>query len=186
MHLYRTIYDDVGPILIVLITVVGIRLLSYWRSFIFHRERYRHIELVSTDEIRTLPLPFVKIQITTRGSAGSTEVILRGIRNVQDLASEDPQMYRKVLSVELVTESQRQASHVEQAFATCPIPVTSLVIPAGYETPNGTKLKARGLHFAVEQRRAGWNKKSGKTGSSTMTKRASWSPPNCANFSRCL
>ena len=163
MHLYRTIYDDVGPILIVLITIVGIRLLSYWRSFIFHRERYRHIELVSTDEIRTLPLPFVKIQITTRGSAGSTEVILRGIRNVQDLASEDPKMYRKVLSVELVTESQRQAAHIEQAFAACPIPVTSLIIPAGYETPNGTKLKARGLHFAVEQRRAGWNKKSGKT-----------------------
>ncbi len=163
MHFYRTIYDDIGPFLLILITIVGIRLLSYWRSFIFHLARYRQTESVSTDDLRKLSLPFVKIQITTRGSAGSTEVILRGIRNVQNLASEDPQLYGKVLSVELVTESQRQADAVEEAFAADPISVTSLVVPAGYETPDGTKLKARGLHFATEQRRAGWNKKTGRT-----------------------
>ena len=163
MHLYRTIYDDIGPFLLVLITIVGIRLLSYWRSFIFHRGRYRHVETVSTDEIRRLSLPFVKVQITTRGSAGSTEVILRGIRNVQNLASEDPRMYGEVLSVELVTESDTQAAQIERSFAGYPISVTSLVIPAEYETPNHTKLKARALHFAAEQRRAGWNKKDGKT-----------------------
>ena len=149
--------------MLVLITIVGIRLLSYWRSFIFHLKRYRRIERVTTDEIRRLSLPFVKIQITTRGSAGSTEVILRGIRNVQELAWEDPQLYRAVLSVELVTESQSQSDHIEHVFSGYPISVTSLVIPAEYETPNHTKLKARGLHFAVERRRSGWNKKDGKS-----------------------
>ena len=138
-------------------------MLSYWRSFIFHLKRYRHIEPVSTDEILKMALPFVKVQITTRGSDGSTEVILRGIRNVQELASDEPELYGKVLSIELVTESQSQADRIERAFADYPVPVTPLVLPADYETPNGTKLKARGLHFAVERRRAGWNKKSGKT-----------------------
>ena len=163
MHLYRVVYDGVGPVLLVLISIVGIRMLSYWRSFIFHLKRYRHIEPVSTDEILKMALPFVKVQITTRGSDGSTEVILRGIRNVQELASDEPELYGKVLSIELVTESQSQADRIERAFADYPVPVTPLVLPADYETPNGTKLKARGLHFAVERRRAGWNKKSGKT-----------------------
>src|SRR4051812_26367227 len=35
--------------------------------------------------------------------------------------------------------------------------------PPNYQTPNGTMLKARGLHYAVEWRRAGWNRKPGRT-----------------------
>ena len=164
MHWYRTAYSYVAPILLVLITIVGIRLLSYWRSFVFHLERYRHTEPVFTKELRQLAMPFVKFQITTRGSAGSTEVILRGIRNVQQLAYEDPRVfYRDFLSIELVTESRSQAVNIERVFATYPVPVSSLVVPPDYETPNGTKLKARGLQYVTAQRRMGWNAKLGKT-----------------------
>ncbi|MGA8725244.1 MAG: glycosyltransferase family 2 protein [Acidimicrobiales bacterium] len=162
-HVYQSIYHQIGPVLLVLISVVGIRLLSYWRSFAFHLKRYRHTDPVPTDELRNLALPFLKIQITTLGSAGSTEVVLRGIRNVQELGSEDPELYGKVLSVELVTESQRQADYVEAVFESDPVSVTTLVLPSDYETPKATKFKARGLHFAVERRRDAWNKKSGKT-----------------------
>jgi hypothetical protein len=107
----------VGPILFVLITFVGVRMLSYWRSFVFHSARYRQRVPVSTEELPHLEVPFVKVQITTRGSAGSTEVILRGIRNVQLLAAEDPELYGRLLSVELVTESELHAAHLERVFA---------------------------------------------------------------------
>jgi hypothetical protein len=63
-------------------------MLAYWRSFIFYWPRYRQRQDVSTADLLTMNVPFVKIQVTTRGSAGSTEVILRGIRNVMRLAQE--------------------------------------------------------------------------------------------------
>ncbi|MFZ2056477.1 MAG: glycosyltransferase family 2 protein [Acidimicrobiales bacterium] len=163
MHVYMSAYEAVGPPLLVLITFVGVRLLSYWRSFVFHSDRYRHTDTVSTQDLHMLSLPYLKVQITTRGSAGSTEVVLRGIRNVQELGAEDPTFYRELLSVELITESKAQAARVERTFAGHPIAVDAVVLPDGYETPNGTKLKARALHFAVERRRAGWNRKPGRT-----------------------
>lgn len=163
MHLYSETYSVLSPYILALITVIGIRMLSYWRSFIFHLDRYRQTTPLSTDELRKCSLPNVKIQITTRGSAGSTEVIIRGIRNVQHLAAEDPEFYANIISVELVTESPAQAAHVKQVFLDNPIPIDTLTLPDDYETPNGTKLKARGLHFAVERRRSGWNRKPGTT-----------------------
>jgi len=163
MHLYTSAYGTAGLPLLILISFVGIRLLSYWRSFVFHSDRYRHTQPVSTEELRLLQLPYVKVQITTRGSAGSTEVILRGIRNLQKLGAENPGLFGAVLSVELITESKTQAERVERTFAGDAIAVEAVVLPADYETPKGTKLKARALHFAVERRRAGWNRKPGRS-----------------------
>ena len=172
-HVYQSIYHEIGPVLLVLISVVGIRMLSYWRSFAFHLKRYRHTDPVPTDELRNLALPFLKIQITTLGSAGSTEVVLRGIRNVQELGSEDPELYGKVLSVELVTESQRQADYVEAVFETDPVSVTTLVLPADYETPKGNQVQGTGSPL---RRRATpkWleQEESGRPGYSITTKRA--------------
>ena len=48
-------------------------------------------------------------------------------------------------------------------MAGSPARVDTLAVPVLYETPNGTKLKARGLHYAVEYRRTGWNRAPGKT-----------------------
>ena len=72
MHFYTSAYEAAGPPLLVLVTFVGIRLLSYWRSFVFHSDRYRHTATVSSEELKKVPLPYVKVQITTRGSAAST------------------------------------------------------------------------------------------------------------------
>ncbi|MDP9885830.1 hypothetical protein J2W21_003355 [Sinomonas atrocyanea] len=138
-------------------------MLSYWRSFIFHTTKYRRVEPVTTEDLRSKPVPFMKIQITTRGSAGSSAVIMRGIENVIELANEDPEFYGRRLSVEVVTESEPQRQLLLQTFSTAPVEVGVLVVPSTYRTPAGTQMKARGLHYAVEQRRAHWNRKPGRT-----------------------
>ncbi|GIG29379.1 glycosyltransferase family 2 protein [Cellulomonas marina] len=152
-----------GWVLFVGISVIGVRMLSYWRSFLFSWRRYRHRDVVSTAQLRLTPVPFVKVQITTRGSAGSSEVIQRGIDNVMALAAEDPEFYGEILSVEVVTESLDQATLLHDRYAPAPVDVSVLLLPADYQTPGGTQLKARGLHYAVERRRAGWNAKPGRT-----------------------
>jgi hypothetical protein len=87
-------------------------------------------------------LPFVKVQITTRGSAGSTPVIRRGIEQVVALVQEDPALYASVLSVEVITESAEQQRLLEREFASAPVCVPVLVLPQGYQTPNGTHWQA--------------------------------------------
>jgi hypothetical protein len=161
--LYYFIYSTLGPILFIAISLIGVRLLFYWWSFIFHWKRYRSLKPVSTAQLKRVNLPYLKIQTTTRGSQGSTEVILRGIKNVLALASEDPEFYKTKLSVEVVTESDEQSHIIKTAFASAPIKIDVLVMPMSYQTKNFTQLKARGLHYAVEQRRAGWNKVDGRT-----------------------
>ena len=150
-------------LVLLLISLIGFRMLSYWSSFLFASQRYRVRDTVSTTELRELTVPFVKVQVTTRGSAGSSEVIMRGVRNLVLLAAEDPEFYGSFLSVEVVTESQEQAELLEERFATSSISVSGLVLPPDYATPHGTQLKARGLHYAVERRRQGWNAKPGRT-----------------------
>lgn len=152
-----------GPFLYIAVSVIGVRMTGYWLSFIVFWGRYRRREAVTTAELRGLEVPFVKIQITTRGSDGSTGVILRGIRNAVELGREDPGFYGRLLSVEVVTESAEQAETVRSVFRDSPIAVDALVIPASYETPAATGLKARGLHYAVENRRGLWNRKPGRT-----------------------
>jgi hypothetical protein len=160
---YHSILSVLGTMLLVGISLIGVRMFFYWWSFAAHWDRYRQRRPVSTDDLRRLPVPYVKIQITTRGSAGSTEVILRGIRNVVELAAEDPAFYGGFLSVEVVTESDVQAHLLRGAFAGAPVPVDALVLPADYRTRRGTQLKARALHYAVECRRRGWNRRPGRT-----------------------
>lgn len=162
---YLGLITIISKVLFILIIFIGIRFLFYWKSFLFNWKRYRVRENVSTSYLKknSFLIPNLKIQITTRGSKGSTEVILRGIRSVANLYLEAPSFYNKVLSVEVITESNEQASLVKQAFKETGLKVDALVIPPDYQTPNGTKLKARGLHYAVEQRRSGWNKLGGRT-----------------------
>lgn len=161
--MYSALFSYVGPVLIIGVSLIGLRMLSYWRSFLFAWPRYRHRSTITTAQLRRLDVPYVKVQVTTRGSAGSSEVILRGIRNVVELAEQDPEFYGRMLSVEVVTESEVQVQVLERTFADAPIAVHALVMPQDYHTEHGTQLKARGLHYVVEQRRAGWNRKPGKT-----------------------
>lgn len=156
----------VGYLAVVCVSIIGIRLLFYFHSFFFHWPRYRQLRLISTDDLKALPsLPFVKIQITTKGLPDSTRVIQRGIENVIALVREDPNLYWDKLSIEVVTESEEQKALLEEDFAAPSFPVQAfaLLVPGAYESPRGTKLKARSLHYMVELRRRGFNHKAGRT-----------------------
>lgn len=157
------IWSTVGILLFVLISFIGLRMLSYWRSFVFLSHRYRGRDEWSTGDLKTLDVPYMKVQITTRGSVGSSEVIMRGIRNVMLAAADDPAYYGHLLSIEVVTESQDQIEMLLDRFAGYPVDILGLLVAADYRTPKGTQLKARGLHCAVERRREGWNDKPGRT-----------------------
>lgn len=153
-----------GYLMLILISIIGVRLLFYYDSFFFHWPRYRRLERITSDDIRALPhLPFVKVQITTAGTAGSTEVIRRGIQNIVALVAEAPDLYGPKLSVEVITRSPEQERVLEGEFAGSQFPVEVLVVPPEYETPLSTKLKARQMHYVVELRRQGFNRKPGKT-----------------------
>lgn len=145
------------------ISIIGVRLCSYFHSFVFHWKRYRCMSMVNTSELKALNVPHVKVHVTTRGLPGSTEVILRGIRNVAALVAEDTEFYGKLLSVEICTESKDQAQLLAWEFRRSPLSVRTVVIPEDYRTPAGTLKKARSLQYMVEKRRAGWGKRPGKT-----------------------
>jgi hypothetical protein len=154
----------IGYPLVILITLIGIRYLYYFHSYFFRWKRYRHLERVTDEDIRALPyVPFMKIQITTRGSLGSTEVIERGIENINHLIKEAPELYSPFISVEVVTESIEQKLILEKIFENALFSVQVFVLPKGYQTPKNTMLKARALHYMVELRRRGVNRKPGKT-----------------------
>lgn len=155
----------VGGILdLLLVSIVGARLVQYFDSFFFHWRRYRRLAPITTYELARLPRrPFIKVQITTRGSKGSTPVIQRGIQRIMDVAYEAPDFYASFLSIEVVTESRDQKHYLESFFEDDPVRVSAFVLPPKYETPNGTKLKARGLHYMVELRRKGVNRTRGRT-----------------------
>jgi hypothetical protein len=164
MHYIVSIEIVIGYVVAIMVTFIALRFLTYFRSFVFHWPRYRIRHAATLRHLEMLPeLPYVKVQITTRGSEGTTEVIRRGIQNVVALAREAPQLYADRVSVEVVTESPDQQVELERDFDRGPIAVEVFVIPPEYETPNGTKMKARGLHYMVERRIGGLNAKPGRT-----------------------
>jgi hypothetical protein len=147
------------------ISIVGVRLVSYYHSFLLHWRRYRHRDEVSTADLKRLDVPYIRVHVTTRGQLGSTEVILRGIRNVAALVAEDQEFYSGRITVEVCTESARQAEFLERYLSESGLAaaVVILVIPERYRTPAGTLLKARSLHYVAELRRAGWGRRPGRT-----------------------
>lgn len=155
--------SDLLMLLVGLASLIGIRYLAYFYSFFWCWQRYRHQQPVTTgDLMRLAKIPYLKIQITTRGTADSTEVIRRGIQSILALVYEAPALYGFLLSVEVVTEAPEQKELFEREFAHTPLDVQVFVIPPTYETPNGTQLKARALHYMVELRRQGINYKPGR------------------------
>ena len=144
MTLATNLYVAVGRVFLVLITLIAVRMFSYWYSFIFHWKRYRRLDPVTTSELHALGVPYVKVQITTKGSPGSTEVILRGIQNIESLVLEDPQFYNGFLSVEVVTESADQSAYLEQALAGSPARVDTLAVPAPLRDPERHQAQGQG------------------------------------------
>jgi len=157
-------FQVTGIVLSVLISIIGIRMCLYWASFFLRPGRYRQRHEVTTADLQSMPVPFVKVQITTKGSPGSTEVILRGLRQLEELCAEAPDFYAGWLSAEVVTQNGEQAELVAKTFADSDLAQPDCIaVPSSYATPKGTGLKARQMHYLTELRRAGWNRKPGKT-----------------------
>lgn len=181
--LFFSVIQVIGYIVAFSISLIGFRFLLYFRSYFFHWKRYRQRKQITTRELQqVIDLPFIKIQITTRGSDGSTEVMQRGIDYVMMLARDEPHFYRYYFSIEIVTESAFQKEYFTQKFAACPIPVSVVVLPAGYQTLHGTQLKARGLHYMVEMRRLGFNRKAGRTFIVHYDEESVMTPPELRNL----
>jgi hypothetical protein len=51
---YLDAYDVMGPVILLLISIIGVRLLVYWNSFLFHWRRYRQRVPISTPEYLAL------------------------------------------------------------------------------------------------------------------------------------
>jgi hypothetical protein len=90
------------------------------------------------------------IQITTKG--GSLDVVKRGIAHVLKATTKYPAL-AELLRIEVITEEWGEADYINSAYLKARIPVVGYCLPADYETPNGTKLKARALHYMVELHR---------------------------------
>lgn len=90
------------------------------------------------------------IQITTRG--GSVPVVRRGIEYVVRAAIKYP-VLQSIVKVEVITESMEDKRAIDAEFHQTIVPVTVYVLPKDYQTPSGTKLKARALHYMVELHR---------------------------------
>jgi Glycosyl transferase family group 2 len=156
----------IGYLTVICASIIGVRFLLYFHSFILRWPRYRQLRPVTTADIRALPrIPYVKIQITTRGLPDSTRVIRRGVHNVVELTREAPELYAEKLSIEVVTESQEQKALLDDDFARQDFPLQAfvLLVPEEYASSHGTKLKARSLHYMIELRRRGFNRKLGRT-----------------------
>ncbi len=159
-------FQVTGIVLTILISVIGIRMLAYWWSLIFRSGRYRRRAPVTTAQLRGLDktIPNIKVQWTTKGAPGSSEVILRALRQLEELAAEDPGFYRQFLFPEIVTENREQAELIRAAFQDSPLNRPWCVVtPPDYRPGNGTELKARQMHYLVELRRRGGNRKPGLT-----------------------
>src|SRR2546423_11615928 len=125
----------IGYLTVIFVSIIGIRFLFYFHSFFFHWPRYRQLRLITTDDIKALPcIPFVKIQITTKGLPDSTHVIRRGIHNIITLVREAPDLYEDRLSIEVVTESQEQNALPEHhlPISTFPLQASALLLPTHY------------------------------------------------------
>jgi hypothetical protein len=90
------------------------------------------------------------IQITTKG--GSADVVSRGIRYALQAVEKYP-VLKGILTIEVVTEDVLDKIALERAFPVTAIPLTVFILPADYQTPNNTGMKARALHYMVEQHR---------------------------------
>jgi egghead protein (zeste-white 4 protein) len=142
------------------IVILTLFYVYYWAVVVFAKANH-HIDRtdVNNNEIVKYLIkhkhtnhPFLfRIQITTRG--GYVNVVKRGIKYVIKAAVKYP-ILQKIVMVEIITEDIKDKILIDKEFAdNGTVPVTVYILPANYETTNGTHLKARALHYMVEQHR---------------------------------
>lgn len=147
-------------LLLPIILILNASYLYFWGVALYAR-RQRHIDRTTPSNeaihyaagrARRLgdPHTFI-IQITTKG--GSLLVVKRGIAHALKAVAVFPAL-RPLLCIEVITEDAEEAAVITALYGHAAIPVTAYTLPEDYETPGGTRLKARALHYMVEQHRA--------------------------------
>lgn len=146
-------------ILLPIIVILNISYLYFWLVVVYARSRQHidrttpsngTIEYLTTRAQRAGDPHLFTIQITTKG--GSLEVVHRGISHILKAIIKYPALL-PILRVEVITEDAGEADYINETYKAARIPVVGYLLPANYETPNGTKMKARALHYMVELHR---------------------------------
>jgi hypothetical protein len=127
-----------------------------YRSFILGREGFVTNTTPEIPDVQremdkrklTAP-PLIKFQITTRGK--ETHVVKRGIESAVRCQEYIP--WKGRVMVDVITEDPRDVEILNEAFPSPAVPLRMLLVPKEYETPRGTRLKARALHYSTEWRK---------------------------------
>lgn len=94
-------------------------------------------------------IPDFIIQITTKG--GEMETISTGLQNLDHIVLQLPLSVRSKIQIDLLTELDQ-----DEIIATnlkLGLRINVIIVPETYQTANGTKLKARALHYMNEIRK---------------------------------
>lgn len=152
-------YSGLGWILFGAMVLLVVMYLYFWAKVV-HARRHRHVarEVLTDVQVAAALDKAVRegrthrllIQVTTKGGAPS--VVMRGIDHVLAGVAAYPTL-RGLVRVEVVTEDPADVAAFDERYADAPVRVDSHLLPADYETPRGTRLKARALHFMVELHR---------------------------------
>lgn len=144
----------------VALTATALRYVYYYRCWSVSRRYFGAAPHVDAEALARRDVPNLKVQITTKG--GALPVVQRSLEELEAILQRQPWLVTK-LSAEVITEKKDEADALTQRFRGSALNVTALPLPEDYATPNGTRLKARALHYMVERRRAGFNAKPGRT-----------------------
>ncbi len=132
------------------LTLIAARYGYYYYCWVRSRRWFRRPAPVDTDALSRRDLPRIKVQITTKG--GALPVVQRSLRMLGESCTRHPWL-ASGLTAEVITEVAAEVDELAAEFGSGPLRVTPILLPPDYATPRGTRLKARALHYLVEQRR---------------------------------
>ena len=155
-----SLFNALGTVFTVILIGIAIRYAYYYYCWYTSRQYFAPPQWMDTGELSARDLPYLKFQVTTKG--GALPVVERSLRILEATCTRHPWL-AAIASAEVITERQDEADHLQKAFEGSVLDVTALRLPESYATPNGSRLKARALHYLVELRRDGFNTKDRRT-----------------------
>jgi egghead protein (zeste-white 4 protein) len=142
------------------LTAIAARYVYYYYCWYTSRSSFAPSAPVDLSALATSPIPLMKFQVTTKG--GALPVVERSLAALEQSLEKHPFLADHIRA-EVITEVALEADSLERRFRDSLLRVTAICLPESYETPNGTRLKARALHHLVELRRAGFNREARRT-----------------------
>jgi hypothetical protein len=146
------LYTYSAVLLSVALTAIALRYLYYYYCWLRSRDSFRKPPPMDVSALSARRIPRIKVQITTKG--GALPVVQRGLRELEQSLTRHPWL-EPSLTAEVITEEATEVVELRREFKSSRLRVDAVLLPADYETPRGTKLKARALHYLVERRLAG-------------------------------